>query len=253
MLGTTPTCSQCKISRVKCSRWNTYQIELLGRIANVSEELYWKFVSIKKGRYSVVEVAEGEGEEEQEGEGDLAEGEVVEGVEVGEVTFGADEEVAEGAETVGEDIPPLRAETPDFAVRQDSRVPLFLPSEGSSSPVYSHGSFNGFLDGLVDEEYAWRGNVLVPSRSTSPATIRDPSEISEGLLEPSFILQEGSGLLLTDRDAELASLKRELEGARKEVRLKDDELRGKFSFARMGRLLISSPRTRSEISGARSP
>jgi hypothetical protein len=226
MLDTTPTCAQCKLKRVQCSRWHMYQMELLGRIANVSEELYWRFVSIKKGVYTVVEVAEGEGEEEQEEEDD-------EGVEVGEVALGADEEVVEGAETVGEDIPPLRAETPDFAVPQGSPVPLFLPSDGSSSPVYSHGSFNGFLDGLVDQEYAWRENVSARSRSTSPATVRDPSEISEGLLEPAFILREGSGLLLTDRDAELASLKRELEGARKEVRLKDEELKSEFRFVQM--------------------
>jgi hypothetical protein len=226
-----------------------YQIELLRRIANVSEELYWKFISIKKDCHTVVEVAEGEGKEEQEEEEDLAEREVVKGVEVGEDALGADEEVTEGAETVGEDIPPCRAETPDFVVHQGSLVPLFLPSDGSSLPVYSHSSFNSFLDGLVDQEYAWRENVLAHSCSMSPATVRDPSKILEGVLELAFILQEGSGLLLMDRDVELASLKRELEGASKEVCLKDNELKGKFSFVWMGHLLISSSRTRSKVPG----
>jgi hypothetical protein len=188
MLETMPTCSQCKILRVKCSCWNTYQIKLLRRITNISEELYWKFISIKKGCYTVVELVEGEGKEEQEEEDDLVEREVVKGVEVGEVALGADEEVVEGAETVGEDIPSLSAETPDFVVHQGSLAPLFLPLEGSLSPVYSHSSFNSFLDGLVDQEYTWRENILACSRSTSLAMVRDPFEFSEGVLEPVFIL-----------------------------------------------------------------
>jgi hypothetical protein len=53
----------------------------------------------------VVEVAEGEGKEKQEEEGDLVEGEAVEGVEVGEVILGVNEEVPEGVEVVEEDIP----------------------------------------------------------------------------------------------------------------------------------------------------